>query len=90
MMSVYGSHTRSNLKFTLVNYIIIGVAVGTKFLLWLWCRTIRNSISARTLAADHINDVIMNGCGTIFAVTGYYSIEEWGLMKGGWIDPMGT
>lgn len=89
MISVYGDNEEPNLKFELLNYIIIGVGVCSKLLLWLWCRTIPNSISARTLAADHLNDVIMNSCGTAFAIAGYQMIKHTTLRKGGWIDPMG-
>lgn len=90
MLSVYLSRDDPNIDLDRVTYIIIGIGVGAKLLLWLWCRTIPNSLSAKTLAADHINDVIMNGCGAIFAISGYYAIKKWGRVKGGWIDPTGA
>src|SRR5262245_42912215 len=90
MIDVYGNDNDPNLKLTLTNYIIIGIGVSTKVVLYLWCRTIRNSFSASTLAKDHFNDVVMNGCGTIFAVAGNQVIIHFGVRKGGWIDPMGV
>lgn len=90
MIQVYGSHKGADLKFTILNYVIIGVGVTTKLILFLWCRTIKGSLSARTLAADHMNDVIMNGFGTAFAIGGFFLTKKYGLMKGGWIDPIGA
>eukprot|EP01095_Lingulamoeba_sp_RSL-Kostka_P003879 TRINITY_DN14999_c0_g1_i1.p1 TRINITY_DN14999_c0_g1~~TRINITY_DN14999_c0_g1_i1.p1 ORF type:complete len:399 (-),score=110.97 TRINITY_DN14999_c0_g1_i1:103-1299(-) len=58
-----------------VDYLTLGIlftTVALKFILWLYCRTVRHSHSCQALAADHRNDVISNLFGISTALLGYY------------------
>jgi divalent metal cation (Fe/Co/Zn/Cd) transporter len=56
--------------------------VGTKLILFLYCRVLTSSPSAMTLATDHFNDLLVNGFGITMALLGYYI--RW------WLDPVGS
>ncbi|KAI9209100.1 uncharacterized protein BJ171DRAFT_557680 [Polychytrium aggregatum] len=59
----------------------VGVALATKAGLFLYCSALSQYQSARVLATDHRNDIIVNGFGIAASVIGKYYL--W------WIDPVG-
>eukprot|EP01118_Nematostelium_gracile_P000532 TRINITY_DN1059_c0_g1_i1.p1 TRINITY_DN1059_c0_g1~~TRINITY_DN1059_c0_g1_i1.p1 ORF type:complete len:415 (+),score=98.47 TRINITY_DN1059_c0_g1_i1:84-1328(+) len=70
-----------DLKLTPFTIAIIGLTVVSKFLLYLYCRSVKGSISVATLAQDHRNDILSNGVGALASLLGFY--VAW------WIDPVG-
>ncbi|KAH8153383.1 uncharacterized protein LAJ45_02195 [Morchella importuna] len=69
--------------FHLPSIIAVGVAFGTKFTLFLYCWSLRNTYSqVRILWEDHRNDLFINGFGILTSVGG--SKLRW------WIDPAGA
>lgn len=69
--------------FHLPSIIAVGVAFGTKFALFLYCWSLRNTYSqVRILWEDHRNDLLINGFGILTSVGG--SKLRW------WIDPAGA
>ena len=70
-------------SFHLPAVIVVSIAFGTKFGLFLYCWSLRNSYSqVRILWEDHRNDLFINGLGILTSVGG--SKLRW------WIDPMGA
>lgn len=70
-------------SFHLPSVIAVGIAFGTKLLLFLYCWALRNQYSqVRILWEDHRNDLFINGFGILTSVGG--SKLKW------WIDPMGA
>ncbi|KAJ3208405.1 hypothetical protein HK099_008732 [Clydaea vesicula] len=67
--------------FNLVSFIAIGIAIFTKFLLFIFCQSLRRYPSANILAQDHRNDIILNSFGVTLSILGA-KIESW-------IDPAG-
>ncbi|KAI9006448.1 cation efflux family-domain-containing protein [Hyaloraphidium curvatum] len=59
---------------------IVGALV-TKTALLVYCSMLSEFLSARTLAQDHRNDLIINGFGLATALAGVY--------LAGWVDPLG-
>lgn len=69
--------------FHLPSIIAVGVAFATKFTLFLYCWSLRNTYSqVRILWEDHRNDLLINGFGILTSVGG--SKLRW------WIDPAGA
>ncbi|KAK9765999.1 hypothetical protein K7432_005230 [Basidiobolus ranarum] len=62
--------------------VCVSVAIGTKFLLFLYCRALREFPAAKTFAQDHQNDLLVNGFGLTASLLG--SKIYW------WIDPVGA
>ncbi|KAG5654161.1 hypothetical protein H0H81_006873 [Sphagnurus paluster] len=70
-------------KFHLPSIIAVGVALGVKFLLFLYCLSLRNKSSqVRVLWEDHRNDLWINGFGVLMSAGG--SKWRW------YLDPMGA
>lgn len=69
--------------FHLPSIIAVGVAFTTKFCLFLYCWSLRNTYSqVRILWEDHRNDLFINGFGILTSVGG--SKLRW------WLDPAGA
>ncbi|KAF9124247.1 hypothetical protein BGW39_008337 [Mortierella sp. 14UC] len=67
----------------MVILLLLGLNIVIKFLLWLWCRTMKDSPSVLALAQDHLNDVVFNVFSTLFPVAGQY-LGWW------WLDAAGA
>ncbi|KAG0065244.1 hypothetical protein BGZ89_008495 [Linnemannia elongata] len=67
----------------LVILLLLALNIVIKFLLWLWCRTMKDSSSVLALAQDHLNDVVFNVFSTFFPVAGQY-LGWW------WLDAVGA
>ncbi|KAK1226860.1 hypothetical protein PQX77_010164 [Marasmius sp. AFHP31] len=78
------SHDDGETKdFHIPSVVAVGVAFATKFLLFLYCYSIRNSSSqVQVLWEDHRNDLFVNGFGLFTSSAG--AKIKW------WIDPMGA
>ena len=61
---------------------IMGSTVGSKALLWVWCRLIKNS-SAQAIAQDAESDVIFNTFSIIFPLIGHMCNIWWLDAAGG-------
>ncbi|KAH0562999.1 hypothetical protein GP486_002432 [Trichoglossum hirsutum] len=61
----------SIVRLTLPSILIMGSTVIIKFLVWLWCRFIKNS-SVQALAQDAMTDVVFNTFSIIFPLIGFY------------------
>ncbi|KAG0233091.1 hypothetical protein BGX31_004949 [Mortierella sp. GBA43] len=59
----------------------VGIALGSKFLLYLYCRAISQYNAANVLATDHRNDLLVNGFGLFASLLSRYC---W------WLDPAGA
>ncbi|KAF5369345.1 hypothetical protein D9758_002501 [Tetrapyrgos nigripes] len=71
------------LEFHIPSVVAVGVALVTKFLLFLYCFSIRNASSqVQVLWEDHRNDLFINGFGILTSSAG--AKLRW------WIDPMGA
>ncbi|KIK54969.1 hypothetical protein GYMLUDRAFT_231377 [Collybiopsis luxurians FD-317 M1] len=71
------------LEFHVPSVVAVGVAFVTKFLLFLYCFSIRNASSqVQVLWEDHRNDLFINGLGILTSSAG--AKLRW------WIDPMGA
>ncbi len=67
-------------------YIILGVGIALKLVLWIYCVKINENIGSDTvtaLAEDHFNDVISNGVAVVTAAIAYHTVA-W------WVDPVGA
>ncbi len=52
---------------------VLAAAVISKFLLWLWCRSMAvHSASCGALAQDHLNDVMTNSLTAVLVVIGAF------------------
>ena len=71
-----------DLDVTYVVVAILATTIALKFVLWMYCRLIKGSEIAQTLAMDHRNDVISNIFGAATALIGNY--WKW------WVDPIGA
>ncbi|KAF2843584.1 hypothetical protein M501DRAFT_103939 [Patellaria atrata CBS 101060] len=79
---VDGSKTETK-GFHLPAVIAVTIAFTTKFALFLYCWSLRNTYSqVRILWEDHRNDLLINGFGLLTSVGG--SKLKW------WIDPLGA
>ncbi|ORZ12442.1 cation efflux protein [Lobosporangium transversale] len=78
---VEGSSEPVNLSVVILS--LLGLNILVKFLLWAWCRTMKDSSSVQALAQDHLNDVIFNIFSTFFPVAGQY-LGLW------WLDAFGA
>ncbi|KAG0374942.1 hypothetical protein BGX24_009731 [Mortierella sp. AD032] len=67
----------------LVILLLLALNIVIKFLLWLWCRTMKDSSSVLALAQDHLNDVVFNIFSTFFPVAGQF-LGWW------WLDAAGA
>jgi len=56
--------------------------IGSKLLLFIYCRTLTYSSNGKALAQDHRNDLVLNIFGIVAAVVGHY--VYW------WLDPAGA
>ncbi|KAL5533668.1 hypothetical protein ACEPAG_128 [Sanghuangporus baumii] len=69
--------------FHLPSLIAVGAALGVKFLLFLYCFSLRNNSSqVHVLWEDHRNDLFINGFGLLMSAGG--SKWRW------WLDPAGA
>ncbi|KAH8550140.1 cation efflux family-domain-containing protein [Umbelopsis sp. PMI_123] len=59
----------------------VAIALGTKFLLFLYCTSLASHHSARVLAQDHRNDILVNSLGLLTGILGSKLV--------GWVDPVG-
>ncbi|KYQ93538.1 putative cation efflux pump [Tieghemostelium lacteum] len=62
--------------------VFVVLAIGSKVLMYLYCRVLTHSSSAMTLALDHRNDITVNSFGIVMAILGTYI--KW------WLDPIGA
>ncbi|KAK9703207.1 hypothetical protein K7432_010858 [Basidiobolus ranarum] len=62
--------------------VCVSAALVTKFILFLYCRTLREFPAAKTFAQDHQNDLLVNGFGLAASLLG--AKISW------WIDPVGA
>ncbi|KAL5519517.1 hypothetical protein ACEPAH_1200 [Sanghuangporus vaninii] len=70
-------------EFHLPSLIAVGAALGVKFLLFLYCLSLRKSSSqVHVLWEDHRNDLFINGFGLLMSAGG--SKWRW------WLDPSGA
>ncbi|KAF9103338.1 hypothetical protein BGX29_003470 [Mortierella sp. GBA35] len=67
----------------LVILLLLALNIVIKFMLWLWCRTMKDSSSVLALAQDHLNDVVFNVFSTFFPVAGQF-LGFW------WLDAAGA
>ncbi|KAJ3351452.1 hypothetical protein HDU91_006123 [Kappamyces sp. JEL0680] len=65
-----------------ISLMIVGIGIGVKLLLFLYCQLFAHLPSVSILAQDHLNDVLFNSTGLLlsFLATKFY----W------WIDPVGA
>ncbi|KJA16830.1 hypothetical protein HYPSUDRAFT_171019 [Hypholoma sublateritium FD-334 SS-4] len=69
--------------FHLPSIVAVGIALGVKLLLFIYCYSIRNKSSqVRVLWQDHRNDLWINGFGIVMSILG--SKLTW------WLDPTGA
>ncbi|KAI9288007.1 cation efflux family-domain-containing protein [Umbelopsis sp. AD052] len=59
----------------------VATALGTKAVLYLYCRSLASHQSARVLAQDHRNDILVNSLGLLTGILG--------SKLAGWVDPAG-
>jgi len=59
----------------------VATALGTKVLLFLYCSSLASHQSARVLAQDHRNDILVNSLGLLTGILG--------TKLAGWVDPVG-
>lgn len=74
------------LEVGMVLYLITGLGIGMKFLLWIWCTALNKvarSDMLEALAEDHFNDVISNSAAIVTVIIAYYTVA-W------WVDPLGA
>ncbi|KAF9992909.1 hypothetical protein BGZ65_011654, partial [Modicella reniformis] len=62
---------------------LLAFGIMVKAVLWLWCRTMKDSPSVQALAQDHLNDVVFNVFTTFFPVAGQF-LGLW------WLDAVGA
>ncbi|KAF9395443.1 hypothetical protein BGX21_009890 [Mortierella sp. AD011] len=62
---------------------LLGLNILIKFMLWAWCRTMKDSPSVLALAQDHLNDVVFNIFSIAFPIVGQY-LGLW------WLDAVGA
>ncbi|TPX38129.1 hypothetical protein SmJEL517_g00166 [Synchytrium microbalum] len=68
-----------------LNYLAIGcvcIAIGVKFVLYLYCQALSSYPSAKILAQDHRNDLGVNSLGILMVVLG--------SRFAAWLDPVGA
>jgi len=69
-----------------VLYIIMGVGIVLKFVLWVYCLRLNAKLNSDTVAAlaeDHFNDVISNAAAMVTAAIAFHT-PAW------WLDPVGA
>lgn len=79
-------HKLPFLEFSISLYIILGIGIVLKFVLWVYCihlNKVAKSDMLEALAEDHLNDVLSNSAAIITAAIAYES-SAW------WIDPAGA
>jgi len=67
---------------TVLPIVLVSIGIVLKIGLWIYCRALTYSSTARTLATDHFNDIIINVFGLAMAILGHH--VKW------WIDPTGA
>lgn len=77
------------LNITYELYIILGIGVVLKMLLFFYCNFIQKQLvngkdMVEALAEDHLNDVISNSMALLTASLAYYLPNSW------WMDPIGA
>lgn len=75
------AHTGEKQETDRLAIVFILGALVMKTVLLIYCLTLREFLSARTLAQDHRNDIIINSFGLATALGGVYFA--------GWVDPVG-
>ncbi|KAI7889273.1 cation efflux family-domain-containing protein [Mucor mucedo] len=60
----------------------VSAALAVKLLLYIYCKTISQFSSARVLAQDHRNDLLVNGLGLTTGIVG--------SRVAAWVDPVGS
>ncbi|KAI8095688.1 cation efflux family-domain-containing protein [Thamnidium elegans] len=60
----------------------ISAALAVKLLLYIYCKTLSQFSSARVLAQDHRNDLLVNSLGLTTGIVG--------SKVAGWVDPVGS
>eukprot|EP01032_Pedospumella_encystans_P012246 gene12246-14181_t len=71
---------------TTVMYVILGVGIVLKFVLWVYCLRLNKTLKSDTvtaLAEDHFNDVLSNTAALITASIAFHT-PYW------WMDPLGA
>ncbi|KAJ3028159.1 UNVERIFIED_CONTAM: hypothetical protein HDU68_002351 [Siphonaria sp. JEL0065] len=83
---VAGDHTTD---LNVLNLSCIGVAICTKFFLFLYCFALRKYPTAMILAQDHRNDIILNVAGIVLSLVGqkvvWYMDPLGGILIASWI-----
>ncbi|KZT71969.1 hypothetical protein DAEQUDRAFT_723602 [Daedalea quercina L-15889] len=75
-------HSGSSDKFHIPSLVAVGVALGVKILLFLYCWSFRGQSSqVHVLWEDHRNDIFVNGFGLLMSAGG----SKWVW----WLDPLG-
>lgn len=76
------SSDSSSVSMDWIDISLLALIVISKFLLWIWCRTIHESTAVQALAQDHSNDILFNIVTTIIAVIASKTVY--------FIDPVGA
>ena len=63
-------------------YLFIFILLGVKFCLYLYCVSLSQYSSAKVLAQDHRNDLLVNGLGIATGILG--------SRLAGWVDAAGS
>lgn len=61
-------------------YVILGIGIGMKFMLWLYCLRLNQSVGSdvvKALTEDHFNDVISNIAAVATAAIAYNTVAWW-------------
>ncbi|KAJ3267518.1 hypothetical protein HDU76_011767, partial [Blyttiomyces sp. JEL0837] len=74
--------SEANVELTPLALTCIAIAIGTKTLLFFYCSALSSFNSAKILAHDHRNDIVLNIVGIALSFLG--EKVRW------WIDPMGA
>lgn len=75
------------LEVSLITYVILGVGIGLKMILYIYCSRVSRltkSDSLEALAEDHFNDVLSNLAAVITASIASARPQWW------WVDPAGA
>eukprot|EP01039_Chlorochromonas_danica_P002691 gene2691-2941_t len=77
---------KSELEVGIVLFLITGIGIFLKFVLWIYCTALNKVAQSDMLVAlaeDHFNDVISNIAAIVAVVVAYYT-TAW------WVDPAGA
>lgn len=73
---------QADIEFGTIAISCVTIAIGTKFILYMYCSALSQYSSARILAQDHRNDILVNSTGIVFGLIAKY--YAW------WVDPIGA